>query len=56
MAGVDSNVPHKFPISLSREDVVNMFFASLVERMRSCGFGGAEEHVKHFFCSVCILL
>ena len=41
--GVHSNVQHEFFVSLLREDVVKMFFASPVERMRSCVLGGAEE-------------
>ena len=43
--GVHSNIPHEFSVSLPREDVGNMFFASPIARMRACVLGGTAERV-----------
>ena len=44
--GVHNNVPHEFSVSLFCEHVVKTCFASLVERMRSCVFRGADERIQ----------
>ena len=41
--GVHSNIPHEFSVSLPRENVVNTFSASPVERMRNCVLGSTGK-------------
>ena len=43
--GVCSNIPHEFSISLPRENAVNTYLASTVERIRNCVLGGTEKRV-----------
>ena len=44
--GVHSNIPHEFSVSLPRENVVNAFFASPIERVRNCVLGGTEKRTR----------